>query len=151
MDTKIKIGELAPNFSFPSNKGTITLTDYLGKKSVVLFFYPKDETPGCTKESCSFRDSYESFIKADSEVIGVSSDSIKSHEKFAQNHRLPFPLVSDEKGELRKLYQVPKTLGLLPGRVTYVIDKQGIIRHIFSSQLQATKHIEEALTIINNL
>lgn len=151
MDTKIKIGELAPNFSFPSNKGTITLTDYLGKKSVVLFFYPKDETPGCTKESCSFRDSYESFIKADSEVIGVSSDSIKSHEKFAQNHRLPFPLVSDEKGELRKLYQVPKTLGFLPGRVTYVIDKQGIIRHIFSSQLQATKHIEEALTIINNL
>lgn len=151
MDTKIKPGELAPNFSFPSNKGTITLTDYLGKKSVVLFFYPKDETPGCTKESCSFRDSYESFIKADSEVVGVSSDSLKSHESFAKNHRLPFPLVSDEKGELRKLYQVPKTLGFLPGRVTYVIDKLGIIRHIFSSQLQATKHIEEALNTIQNM
>ena len=103
MDTKIKPGEIAPNFSFPSNKGTITLTDYLGKKSVVLFFYPKDETPGCTKESCYFRDSYESFIKADSEVIGVSSDSIKSHEKFAQNHRLPLPLARDEKGGLRAL------------------------------------------------
>ena len=123
----------------------VSLKDFLGKKPVVLFFYPKDDTPGCTKEVCAFRDNFEEFRKLDSEVIGISSDSVESHSSFAKNHNLPFTLLSDEGSKVRKLYGVPKTFGLFPGRVTYVIDKEGIVRHIFSSQRGAEKHVEEAL------
>lgn len=142
----VQIGDTAPDFSLPSQTGeTIKLSDFRGKSSVVLYFYPKDDTPGCTKESCAFRDSYEQFKQAGAEVIGVSSDSADSHQKFASKYSLPFTLLSDRDKALRKLYGVPSTLGLLPGRVTYVIDKQGVVRHIFNSMMNFEGHVEESL------
>jgi thioredoxin-dependent peroxiredoxin len=113
--------------------------------------WSKDETPGCTAEACAFRDNYEVFTEAGAEVIGISSDSVESHEEFAAHHRLPFVLVSDRDGAVRKRYQVPTTLGLLPGRVTYVIDQQGIIRYMFAQQMNAAQHVENALRIVREL
>jgi peroxiredoxin Q/BCP len=145
----IEAGQPAPDFELPDAEGKrIRLADFRGKKAVVLYFYPKDDTPGCTAEACSFRDSYEEFSDAGAEVIGVSSDSASSHAKFAKRHKLPFTLLSDAKGEVRKKYGVPTTLGLLPGRVTFVIDKKGVVRHVFNSQLQATRHVSEALAAL---
>jgi len=151
--SRVGVGDLAPGFTLPSQSGEeVSLKDFLGKKrAIVLFFYPKDDTPGCTKEACSFRDGYEQFEKLEAEVIGVSSDSTKSHQRFAQRHGLPFVLLSDEEGEVRKLYGVPNTLGLFPGRVTYVIDNKGVVRHVFSSQLGVTKHVEEALMALESI
>jgi peroxiredoxin Q/BCP len=149
---KVQIGDRAPNFSLPTQSGaTVSLSDFLGKSAVVLYFYPKDDTKGCTMEACSFRDNYEVFKEAGAEVIGVSSDSETSHQQFASKYRLPFLLVSDKHGALRKLYGVPATLGVLPGRVTYVIDKQGIVRHIFNDMLNAQKHISEALKVVQSI
>jgi peroxiredoxin Q/BCP len=118
---------------------------------VVLYFYPKDETPGCTAEACTFRDSYEAFKEAGAEVVGVSSDSVTSHEGFATKHKLPFILLADEGGKVRKEYGVKATLAILPGRVTYVIDGQGVVRHIFSSQTGVQRHVHEALDALNEI
>jgi peroxiredoxin Q/BCP len=144
---KVGVGDVAPDFTLPSQSGEeVSLRDFIGRKrAIVLFFYPKDDTPGCTKEACSFRDGYEQFEELQAEVIGISSDSVRSHERFVEKHGLPFVLLSDEGGEVRKLYGVPNTLGLFPGRVTYVIDEEGVVRHVFSSQLQAARHVEQAL------
>jgi len=144
---KVGVGDVAPDFTLPSQSGEeVSLRDFIGRKrAIVLFFYPKDDTPGCTKEACSFRDGYEQFEELQAEVIGISSDSVRSHERFVEKHGLPFVLLSDERGEVRKLYGVPNTLGLFPGRVTYVIDEEGVVRHVFSSQLQAARHVEQAL------
>src|SRR5438067_11287808 len=140
----IAVGDRAPDFALPDRTGkTVHLSDFRGKP-VVLYFYPKDDTPGCTKEACSFRDQYQDFQDAGAEVIGVSSDPAASHEKFAAKYHLPFVLLADRSGAARKQYGVPATLGLLPGRVTFVIDRQGIVRHVFNSQLHATRHGEEA-------
>ena len=142
----IRPGDPAPDFALPDGSGkTVRLGDYRGKKAVVLYFYPKDDTPGCTKEACTFRDQYQDFQDAGAEVIGISSDSAASHAKFADKYRLPFVLVADPGGVVRKQYGVPATLGLLPGRVTFVIDREGIVRHVFNSQFQAARHVEEAL------
>ena len=148
---KLKTSDRAPDFTLPDQDGkSVSLKDYPGR-IVVLYFYPKDFTPGCTIEACSFRDSYEVFKEAGAEVIGVSADSPESHTKFKQEHHLPFLLLSDEKNEVSRLYGVGKTLGLLPNRTTFVIDKEGIIRHIFSSQADAKKHIDEAVRIVKEL
>jgi thioredoxin-dependent peroxiredoxin len=148
----IGVGDQAPDFQLSDQTGRkVSLADFRGQKAVVLYFYPKDETPGCTKEACSFRDSYEDFVKAGAEVIGVSGDSIDKHKSFAEHHRLPFTLLADAGNQLRKAYGVPATLWILPGRVTYVIDKQGVVRHVFDSQLQATRHIDEALAVVRTL
>ncbi|MEL7340005.1 MAG: peroxiredoxin [Bacteroidota bacterium] len=147
------LGTQAPDFALPNQDGqTVRLSDFLGKKHVVLYFYPKDETPGCTKEACGFRDSYESFKDAGAEVIGVSADSPKSHAAFARNHRLSFTLLSDRDRSVAKSYDVSGSLfGLLPGRETFVIDKDGIIRHRFSSQLNIGRHIDDALKVLQGL
>ena len=151
-ESGIKVGDAAPEFDLTDAAGKrVRLSDFRGKRNVVLYFYPKDDTPGCTKEACSFRDSYQSFTDAGAEVIGVSSDDGPSHQKFAEKFHLPFTLVSDTGGSVRKRYGVPATLGLLPGRVTFVIDRDGIVRHVFNSQLQATKHVDEALGVIKRL
>jgi peroxiredoxin Q/BCP len=142
----IKVGDKAPDFTLNSEKGTpVSLKDYIGKKNVVLYFYPKDDTPGCTAEACAFRDTYEVFTDAGAEVIGVSADTSQSHQQFANKYQLPFTLLSDTENKVRQLYGVPATLFVLPGRVTYVIDKQGIVRHIFDSMLNFKAHVEEAL------
>ena len=142
----VQVGDRAPDFTLSTQEGTpVTLGGLLVKGAVVLYFYPKDDTPGCTAEACSFRDSYEVFKDAGAEVVGVSSDSAERHKAFAGRHRLPFTLLSDPQGEVQKLYGVRKTLGLLPGRITYVIDRSGVVRSIYNSQLQATRHVAEAL------
>jgi thioredoxin-dependent peroxiredoxin len=141
-----------PDATFTRPDGsTVALRDLLGQKTLVLYFYPKDDTPGCTAEACSFRDSYEDFLKAGADVVGVSSDDAGSHEAFKAKHRLPFTLLSDPRGAAARALGVKKTFGLLPGRVTFVIDRGGIVRHRFDSQLKATKHVEEALAIVKSL
>lgn len=141
----VKVGDKAPDFTLPSQMGdNVTLSEYLGKKNVVLYFYPKDESPGCTKEACSFRDNYQELTGLGAEVLGVSGQSIESHKSFATHHGLPFILLSDAENKVRELYGVPSTMGILPGRVTYVIDKQGVVRSIFVSQTHAERHVEEA-------
>jgi peroxiredoxin Q/BCP len=149
---KVQVGDPAPDFTLPSITGkAVSLSDFIGQKDIVLYFYPKDNTSGCVAEACAFRDSYEVFKDAGAEVIGVSSDSEESHQSFAREHRLPFILLSDVGGKVRKLYGVPSTFGLLPGRVTYILDKQGIVRHIFSATFAPQKHVDEALKALQTL
>lgn len=145
-------GQPAPDFSLVDQDGnTQTLVALRQRGPVVVYFYPKDETPGCTAEACSFRDHFADFTDAGAQVVGISSDTVASHKAFAEHHRLPFILLSDPGGRVRKLFGVPKTLGLLDGRVTYVIDRQGVVRHTFSSQLRAKRHIQEALGVVQGL
>ena len=168
----IKVGDAAPDFTLQSQAGeSVTLSDFQGQKVVVLYFYPKDDTPGCTTESCTFRDRFQDFQDLGVEVIGISSDSTDSHQKFASKYSLPFTLVSDTlesvsltrvyslpftlvsdtDSSVRRAYGVPATLGLLPGRVTYVIDKTGTVRHLFNSQFNPKKHVDEALSVLKGL
>ena len=147
----IKVGDRVPDFSLPSQTGTtVNISDLIGKKFLVIYFYPKDDTPGCTAESCAFRDSYEVFTDAGAEVIGISADSPQSHQQFAQKYNLPFTLLSDSDNRVRKLFGVPSTLFVLPGRVTYIIDKEGIVRHIFDSMLDFKAHVTESLNTIKS-
>ena len=146
------MGDRAPEFRLSSAGGNlVSLSDFVGKKNLVLYFYPKDRSPGCTKEACSFRDSYSAFRELDAEVVGISPDSESSHGKFARDEQLPFPLLSDSDGSARRAYGVKTTLGMIPGRTTFVIDKQGIIRHIYSSQIFAERHVKEALSALRSL
>jgi peroxiredoxin Q/BCP len=142
------VGQTAPDFTLPDQDGTSLTLSSLKGGWVVVYFYPKDDTPGCTAESCSFRDNFEDFTDAGARVIGISSDSVDSHKAFAQKHSLPFTLLADTDSSVRKAWGVSKTLGLLPGRVTYVIDPEGVVRHKFSSQFKPKSHIDEALGVI---
>ena len=146
------VGDRAPDFTLPDQDGeAVSLRELLASSCLVLYFYPKDDTPGCTAEACSFRDEHQDLAEAGATVVGVSSDDVESHRRFADKHRLPFRLLSDHGGELRRSFGVPKTLGLIDGRVTYVIDAQGVIRHVFNSQLRARHHVEEALRLVRSL
>ena len=148
----VQVGDRAPDFTANSQAGqSVTLSELRGQQAVVLFFYPKDGSAICTKEACSFRDAYEDFVQAGAVVIGVSSDSAESHRAFASGRRLPFVLLADADDSLRKAFGVPRTLGLLPGRVTYVIDKEGVVRHVFNSQFSADRHVSEALAVVRQL
>jgi len=152
MPEPVRVGDIAPDFNLKSQFGEdIRLSDYKGKKPVVLYFYPKDFTSGCTKEACAFRDSYEAFKDVGAEVIGVSTATPERHGEFAAAYKLPFKLLADEGAAVRKLYGVPTSLGMIPGRVTYIIDKDGVVRHIFNSQMNPEKHVEEALRILKTL
>src|SRR6266699_2675982 len=147
----IQEGELNPYIRrFNQSSGPVSLGDFLGKKHIVLYFYPKNNTSLCTEEACAFRDSYEVFKDAGAEVIGVSSDSVESHQQFAKEHQLPFILLSDVAGVIRKRYGVPTAFGL-PGRVTYIIDRRGIVRRIFFSQFTSKRHIDEALETLRSI
>jgi thioredoxin-dependent peroxiredoxin len=147
--TGLSVGTKAPEFTLNNQDGKpVSLADFRGQKSVVVYFYPKDDTPGCTAEACSFRDQFTEFSDAGAEVIGISSDSEASHKKFAEKHKLPFTLLSDRGGKVRTAFGVPATFGLLPGRVTFVIDKEGVVRHAFNSQINATKHVAESLAVL---
>ena len=148
----LKVGDRVPSFTLSDQNGQPTsLAELLTGGCLVLYFYPKDDTPGCTAEACAFRDEHEDFALEGACVVGVSSDDVPSHRRFADRHDLPFRLLSDRGGELRRLFGVPRTLGLLDGRVTYIIDAQGIVHHIFNSQLRTRKHVEEALRLVRSL
>lgn len=148
----IQVGDRVPQLVDTAHDSTpIDLHALCREQAVVLYFYPKDETPGCTRQACAFRDAYEDFAEAGAVVIGVSSDDGDSHRAFAANHRLPFPLLSDSDGTLRRAWGVPKTLGFIEGRVTYVIDRTATVRHIFDSQLFAERHMQEALATVRRL
>lgn len=148
----LSVGDQAPEFTRPDANGDdVSLSDYLGEQIVVLYFYPKDDTPGCTIEACGFRDHYAEFVDNGAAVIGVSSDSQRAHQTFMANHDLPFTLLSDRDNSLRRAYRVPKSLGLVPGRTTFVIDKKGVIRHVFNSQVRLRKHVDSALDVVRSL
>ncbi len=148
----LQIGDKIPNFTAKdTSDNDFDSTTIVGQKPVVIYFYPKDNTPGCTAQACSFRDQYEDFTDLGAEVIGISGDTVASHEKFAKRYKLPFLLLSDNSGKLRKLFGVKTNLlGLIPGRVTYVADKTGTIQLIFDSMM-ATKHIPKALDFLKKL
>jgi thioredoxin-dependent peroxiredoxin len=149
---KVTVGSVAPDFTLPSqSEEMVNLRDFLDRRPVVLFFYPKDNTLGCTKEVCAFRDTFEELGKLNAEVIGISSDSVYSHRVFAEKHKLPFTLLSDEEGKVRRLYDVPNFFGLFPGRVTYVIDEEGVVRNVFSSQIGVEKHVQKALRTLRSI
>lgn len=149
----LQVGDNIPLFSLPDADGQkVDISGLVGQKNLVIYFYPKDFTPGCVKEACGFRDQYEVFKEYGAEVIGISSDSAALHKAFASNYKLDFILLSDRKRIVEKQFGVPRTLfGLLPGRVTFVVDKAGVVRHVFQSQAQASQHVEEALRIIKTL
>ena len=148
----IGVGDKVPDFTLPSQSGEpVRLYDRIGERVVVLYFYPKDETSGCTAEACAFRDSHEVFSDAGAEVIGISSDSVNKHAAFADHHKLPFTLLSDAGGKVRKLFAVPSALGFIPGRVTYVIDRDGTVRHVFNSLTNIGGHVNDALDVVKKL
>lgn len=147
----VQPGSPIPDVTLTGPDGPVRLKDLIGPKAVVLYFYPKDETPGCTAEACSFRDSYQDFLDAGADVIGVSRDSAESHAKFKANHRLPYRLFTDEGGAAAAAFGVKKTFGIIAGRVTFVIDPGGVVRLRFDSQLQAKKHVAQALEVVKRL
>ena len=146
------VGDRAPDFRLPdANGATVRLSEILSKKAVVLYFYPKDETPGCTAESCAFRDAYDDFTAAGAEVVGVSRDDGASHGRFAAHHKLPFLLLSDREGGVHALYGIRTRLGFVRDRVTFVIDRAGIVRHVFTSMLDMQGNVNKALHIVRAL
>lgn len=149
---KLEVGDVLPNFKGTDQDGNeFNSADVIGKKPCVLFFYPKDFTPGCTSEVCNFRDSYQDFQDLGAEVIGISGDSEASHKKFSLKYELPYTLLSDSKGSIRKKLSVKKSLfGLIPGRETFVIDKNGVIQMRFNN-LDASRHMKKALKKVKDL
>jgi peroxiredoxin Q/BCP len=148
----LNIGEKAPDFKLNTAAGkSFSLYNALEKNNIVLYFYPKNDTRGCTAQACSFRDQYEVFREHNAEVVGISSDDEASHQLFSAKHNLPFTLVSDVSGKVRKLYRVPRTLGIVPGRVTYLIDKNGVVRYAFNAQLKPLEHVKSTLEILETL
>lgn len=150
---KIEVGDIIPQFSLKDQNGTLfNLKEVLGKKNLVIYFYPKDDSPGCTKQACYFQDMFKVFEENDALVIGISGQSIDSHKKFADKHHLTYTLLSDKGDEIRKRFGVPTNLlGLLPGRVTYVVDKTGKVIYTFNSQTAVTKHVDESILILKSL
>lgn len=150
---KISVGSILPSFELKDQQGNLfQLDSVLGKKNLVIYFYPKDDTPGCTAEACAFRDQFEVFKDADAMIIGISAQSVESHFNFAKKHNLNFTLLSDEGNKVRKLFGVPTNLfGLIVGRVTYIVNKEGKVIFTFNSQTQAEKHVAEALRILNEI
>ena len=150
---QIKIGSSIPGFTLSDQHGNLfDINSVLGKKNLVIYFYPKDDSPGCTAQACSFRDNFEVFEDAGAVVIGISAQSVESHKEFAVKHRLNFILLSDQGNKVRKLFGVPTSLfGLLPGRVTYIVDKKGEVVYIFNSQMQVEKHVNEAMRVLKEL
>ncbi|MGA8904115.1 MAG: peroxiredoxin [Candidatus Bathyarchaeia archaeon] len=151
MEIKVKAGDQAPDFEGPTSDGSrLGLKDFAGKKNVVLYFYPKDDTPGCMREACSFRDNLQSIRGMGAEIVGVSLDSIQSHDRFAKKYTLPFPLISDKDKRIATAYGVLKDLGLSTNRVTFIIDKNGKVAKIFP-KVDVSKHTEEVAAALKEL
>lgn len=147
--TLLSVGSAAPDFTLPDQHGTLVhLAEELAQNWVVLFFYPKDHSPICTSQVCAFRNAYDEFRAAGVELLGVSTDSVAFHARFASSYSLPFRLLSDADDRVRRLYGVPKTFGLIPGRVTYVINQESTVRMVHSSQFSARTHMKKALDLL---
>ncbi len=152
MEAQLGVGDSAPDFTLTAQDGSsFTLVEALKRGPVVLFFYPKDDTPVCIAEACAFRDRHEVFLSRGAQVVGVSRDSVRSHESFAGKHDLPYTLLSDTDGKVRASFGVKKTLGFFDGRVTFVINRDAKILHAFSSALDARRHVEEAIGSLERL
>ena len=147
----MKTGEKVPEFSVLDQSGKYRTSRQLIGKPHVLFFYPKDDTPGCTIEACGFRDKYDLFEVLGAEVWGISNGSERSHFEFSKKNKLQYPLLCDENDLLRKAFGVPKFLGLIEGRVTYVVDSKGIVRHVFEDLLNGPAHIKEAIRVLKQI
>ncbi len=148
---QLKEGDRAPEFTLPDQDGKeVDLAERIGKQPLVIYFYPKDFTSGCTMEAHAFREMYEAFQKEGAEVYGISSDSIESHKRFAVEHELPFRLLSDENNKVRGMFGA-FGIGHTLARVTFVVDKKGVIRMVFSSQIQPKKHVEESIRKVREL
>lgn len=151
MAQKIVTGSKIPDFILPDQDGILCdMSKYRGISAIVIFFYPKDNSPVCTQEACSFRDSHQDFKDAGAMVFGINSGSIESHKKFQSDHNLNFRLLSDKGGKVRKMFGVPRKM-LLPGRVTYVVDKTGTVVYMYDSMSKGKEHVEEALKIVKSL
>lgn len=147
--TLLPPGAPAPDFELPDASGALVrLSQYRGLNAVVVYFYPKDDTSGCTKQACGFRDRFAAFQKAGAVILGISGDSGASHQAFAAKYSLPFVLLSDKGGRVRKLFGVSRRFGIIPGRVTFVIDRAGIVRHVYSALAEAERHVDEALAAL---
>ena len=146
----LKVGNKIPSFSLKDQNGNKRTSDKFNKP-LVLFFYPKDDTPGCTIEACGFRDKYDLFKILGAEVWGISNGNSQSHLQFANKNKLQYPLLCDRDNTLRKKFGVPKKLGFIEGRVTYIIDSNGIIIHIFEDLLNGPAHIKEAIRALKML
>lgn len=149
----LSVGDKVPEFNLLDQDGAdFNIADFVGKQAMVIYFYPKDDTPGCTKEACKFRDEFEVFSDLNVKVIGISSDDVISHKAFAEKYNLPFSLLADTEKKVRSLFGVPTFgAGLIPGRVTYIIDKKGLVKFVFNNMSDAEKHIEKSLEILKNL
>jgi len=147
----LQTGDVAPSFALEDQNGQMRRLEDVNNRILVLFFYPKDDTPGCTAEACTFRDHHANLTALGAEVWGVSGDDAVSHRRFAERHQLPFPLLGDGAGSLRRGVGVPKTFGLLPARVTYVIDQQGVVQLVFNNLLDGPAHVKEAEKVVRSL
>lgn len=147
----LQVGDRLPDVELAGEAGPVRLSSVLGNRTAVVYFYPKDETPGCTAEACTFRDAYEDFAGAGAIVVGISRDSLESHGRFKAKHRLPFTLLSDPDGKAAEAFGVRRTLGVLPGRSTFVVDRAGVVRHRFDSQLRVGEHVRRALELVRVL
>ncbi|WP_456376196.1 peroxiredoxin [Lutibacter sp.] len=148
---KVEVGDTIPSFELKDQNGNLFVVNSAINKPLVIYFYPKDDTPGCVKEACKFRDDFEKFNQVNALVIGISSDNVASHKKFEEKYNLPIILLADINNNVRKLFGVPKSMIFLPGRVTYVVDKSGIVKYIFNSQFKAEKHVDKSLEILKGL
>lgn len=149
----LRSGDKMPLFELMDQNGELyRMEDVVGEKNLVVYFYPKDDTPGCTKEACKFRDDFEVFTDLNALVIGISGDSPESHQEFKEKYNLPFTLLSDEESKVQELFGVGgEFMGLIPGRVTFVIDQEGVVQYTFNSMSNAEQHVDEARKILEKL
>jgi len=148
----LSVGSAAPDFTLlDQNRVPFHLSEQVTQAETVLYFYTKDFSQGCTKQACGFRDVYKQFSDLGARVVGVSGDTVESHRYFSDRYNLPFTLLADVDGTVRDLYGVQRMLGIVPVRITFVIDRQGIVRHTFHSYLNSMVHIDEALRILNEM
>jgi len=148
----LKLNDKLPDFILKNQYDKKVNSKIFFGKNLVVFFYPKDDTPGCTMEVCNFRDNYSEIKKYNSNIIGISSDSVKSHKKFSKKFNVTYDLLSDYDNTVKKLFGVPRSLfGLLPGRVTYIFDKKGILLKIINSQININEHLLKTIKFLKKL
>tara|TARA_Y100001968_G_scaffold333689_2_gene398401 strand:+ start:840 stop:1358 length:519 start_codon:yes stop_codon:yes gene_type:complete len=147
----LEVGQKVPDFRIPNQEGKLIDLENIKSKYLILFFYPKDNTPGCTIEACSFRDNYKKLKELGAEIFGISSDTVESHKNFALKYDLPFTLLSDKGGNLRDDLYVPKAFGIFPGRSTYILDKKGNILFKYTNLLNGKSHVTESISFLKSL